>query len=175
MILLGVLSALLNFTNQTFQYDLQILLSLIDNNNFFFLGYLSSVLYSILSYNQLQISIFTVVKLLLLSWSLAFGASVVFLHYLQQGSNRVLRPQTKPGRELREVSRVCLLRWGVSWGRGRSEVENTSAVETPINLQSQLCLFRVNSSCVRPGQKHTSAPLNYAHHWQPWCSEMWHL
>lgn len=107
---MGVLSALLNFTNQTLQYDLQILLSLIENNNFFFLGYLSSVLYSILSYNQLQISISTVVKLLLFSWSLAFGASVVFLHYLQQGSNRVLRPQTKPGRELREVSRVCLLR-----------------------------------------------------------------
>lgn len=45
--------------------------------------------------------------------------------------------------EVREGSpnKVCLLRWGMSWGWSMSEVENTSAVDTPINLQSQLCLF----------------------------------
>lgn len=49
----------------------------------------------------------------------------------------------------------------MSWAWGTSEVENTSAVETPINLQSQLCPFKVNTSCVRPGPQQTSAPLNY--------------
>lgn len=44
---------------------------------------------------------------------------------------------------VREASsnKVCLLHWGTSCGWSWSEVKNTSAVDTPINLQSQHCLL----------------------------------
>lgn len=102
--------------------------------------------------------------LLLHLWFLYVEPSVFFAVVTKHG-----QAGENGGRSWREL---CLLRWGMSRGWGASEVENTSAVEPPINLQSQLCLFRVNTSCARPGPAPKSAPL---YHWQPWRSEMWHL
>lgn len=60
----------------------------------------------------------------------------------------------------REASRhkVCLLGWGMSQGESWREVENTSAVDTPINLQRQHCLFSSKQSLREAWTEPTSHP-----------------